>query len=125
MQNYTRYSKFFEDSVQALDTLSKRELLLFIYFSTKVDMQSNELRLNRNEKDRAALAVNIKPISVNNFLSKFCKKDLMLNLRGGTYLLNPNISNRSKPPFIPHLQQKYQEQKMSQRRNQGRSHLEL
>lgn len=48
----------------------------------------------------------------------------MLNLRGGTYLLNPNISNRSKPQFIQHLQKKYQEQKKALRVNQSGSHLE-
>jgi hypothetical protein len=72
-----------------------------------VEISTNELRLNRNEKNKAANVIGVKPASINNYLVKFCKIDLMQNLTGGTYLLNPNVANRSPHGNVGKLRQKY------------------
>ena len=111
MDKFYGYSKFFITTIGILGMLSKREILLYIYFSIKCDLSTNELRLNRSEKDKAARAVGISPNSINNCLSKFCKKGLMLNLGGGTFFLNPNYSNRSKPAHLESLKRRYLDKK--------------
>lgn len=95
MSNGFQYAKFYIQGVNALKGLSGKELLMFIYLSNNVKMASNELRLTRKDKDEAASIVGIKPRSVANHLSKFCKLNLMINAGGGLYIVNPSITNRA------------------------------
>jgi hypothetical protein len=100
MSNGERYAKFYGGNVQALSELSSKQLLMYIYLASEVKMSNNELPLTRSDKDRAARAIGIKPKSVNNILSKYCRLNLMTNIGGGVFVLNPGVTNRSRHPNL-------------------------
>jgi hypothetical protein len=91
-----KYAKFYGGNVQALSGLSAKQLLMNIYLASEVKMSKNELSLTRSDKDKAARAVGIKPQSVNNILSKYCRLNLMTNTGGGDFILNPSVTNRGR-----------------------------
>ena len=70
-------------------------------------MAKNELSLTRREKDKVATIVGIKPSSVNNFLSKYCRLNLMTNLGGGVFILNPSVTNRGRFESLPSMLMTY------------------
>ncbi|MEO9944061.1 replication/maintenance protein RepL [Paraglaciecola sp.] len=96
MSNGMKYAKFYGHSVRALSGLSTKQLQMYIYLASEVKMVRNELSLTRSDKDKAARTVGIKPNSVNNILSKYCRLDLMVNRGGGVFILNPNVTNRGR-----------------------------
>lgn len=100
MSNGERYAKFYGGNVQALSELSAKQLLLYLYLASEVKMATNELPLTRSDKDRAARAIGIKPTSVSNILSKYCRLNLMTNIGGGVFVLNPCVTNRSRYPNL-------------------------
>lgn len=96
MSNGMKYAKFYGEKVHALRDLSGKQLLMYIYLASEVKMAKNELSLTRSDKDKAAKMVGIKPNSVNNILSKYCRLNLMVNRGGGVFVLNPNVTNRGR-----------------------------
>ena len=107
MSNGLKYAKFYAESVHALRYLSSKQLLLYIYLASQVKMAKNELSLTRREKDKVATIVGIKPSSVNNFLSKYCRLNLMTNLGGGVFILNPSVTNRGRFESLPSMLMTY------------------
>jgi hypothetical protein len=117
MSNGFRYAKIYDRSVGALSVLTKKELLLFIHLATLVKVESNALALTKQDKDNAAFKVGVTGASINNFLSKFCKCNLMLNNGGGYFLMNPSIANRAQFKSVPELSCLYVKEKMSRARS--------
>ncbi|PHS44484.1 MAG: hypothetical protein COB03_18495 [Alteromonas sp.] len=107
MSNGMKYAKFYGHSVRALSGLSAKQLQMYIYLASEVKMVRNELSLTRSDKDKAARAVGIKPSSVNNFLSKYCRLNLMINLGGGVFILNPSVTNRGRFESLPSMLMTY------------------
>jgi hypothetical protein len=107
MSKGMKYAKFYGRSVRALSSLSAKQLQLYIYLASEVKMVSNELSLTRSDKDKAAKMVGIKPNSVNNILSKYCRINLMVNRGRGVFVLNPNVTNRGRFEDQPRLMMSY------------------
>lgn len=85
---YTTFMDHF-GSVMKLDGL---EVKIFFWCAGNCQLNTNEIALNKHLKQRIADEAQVSIRSVDNSLSKLCKKGFMHRIAMGHYMINPMVS---------------------------------
>ncbi|SMB92012.1 hypothetical protein SAMN00120144_2511 [Hymenobacter roseosalivarius DSM 11622] len=76
--------------------LGGNEIKVLLWCSMNAHLNTNEIVLNKAIKERIARDADISPRSVDNSLTKLCRKEMLKRVDSGVYLVNPDAAWKGK-----------------------------
>jgi len=106
------FVKMYLDDLILLNNLPKLSSDL-LYELIKLINYENKIVLNGALKKDIAKKINVEPKSLNNTLTKFGKKDILIRLDTGIYMVNPELFARGSWTDIRKIRGKYLQLKIT------------
>ena len=86
------FTMLFRDNLASLLQLSGGDVKVYLWCAVRCDLNENQITLSRHKREEISTHTNMSIGSIDNSLSKLCKRGVMKKRATNEYMLTPLVS---------------------------------